>query len=310
MLPLFHIYSLTVNMLMGIRLGAEIVLHTRFDLEPVMKEFEAKKITMFAGVPTMYTAIIHHPMAARLDMSSLKFCGSGGAPLPVEVAQRFLALTGCSLNEGWGMTETSPTGSFTPVRGRRKAGSCGMPLPGITLSIRNLENPDSEVPHGERGELCISGPNVMKGYWHNESATRASMTSDGFFRSGDVAVMDDDGFVFIVDRTKDMLLCSGYNVYPRSIEDAIYEHPSVEEVSVIGIPDTYRGQLPKAFIKLRQGAEPLDLDALKLFLKDRLGKHEMIGAIDVRTELPKTAVGKLSKKELYDEESVRRAQTN
>ena len=307
-LPLFHIYSLTVNMLMGIRLGAEIVLHTRFDLEPVMKEFEAKKITMFAGVPTMYTAIIHHPMAARLDMSSLKFCGSGGAPLPVEVAQRFLALTGCSLNEGWGMTETSPTGSFTPVRGRRKAGSCGMPLPGITLSMRSLENPDLAMPHGERGELCISGPNVMKGYWHNEAATRASMTSDGFFRSGDVAVMDDDGFVFIVDRTKDMLLCSGYNVYPRTIEDAIYEHPSVEEVSVIGIPDTYRGQLPKAFIKLRQGAEPLDLDALKLFLKDRLGKHEMIGAIDVRTELPKTAVGKLSKKELYDEETVRRAQ--
>lgn len=309
-LPLFHIYSLTVNMLMGIRLGAEIVLHTRFELETVMKEFEAKKITMFAGVPTMYTAIIHHPKAAELDMRSLKSCGSGGAPLPVEVAQRFFALTGCNLNEGWGMTETSPTGSFTPARGRRKAGSCGMPLPGITLSMRSLDDPDVEVPRGERGELCISGPNVMKGYWHNEEATRASMTRDGFFRSGDVAYMDDDGFVFIVDRTKDMLLCSGFNVYPRTIEDAIYEHPSVEEVSVIGIPDAYRGQLPKAFIKLRKGAEPLHLDALKLFLKERLGKHEMVGEIDVRAELPKTAVGKLSKKELYDEETVRRATTN
>ena len=306
-LPLFHIYSLTVNMLMGIKLGAEIVLHTRFELEPVMKEFEAKKITMFAGVPTMYTAIANHPKAKEIDMSSLKSCGSGGAPLPVEVAQKFFAMTGCNLNEGWGMTETSPTGSFTPARGRRKAGSCGMPLPGITLSMRSLNDPDVEVPRGERGELCISGPNVMKGYWHNEKATRESMTGDGFFRSGDVAIMDEDGFVFIVDRTKDMLLCGGFNVYPRTIEEAIYEHPSVEEVSVIGIPDAYRGQSPKAFIKLRAGAEPLTFDALKAFLKERLGKHEMIGAIDVRAELPKTAVGKLSKKELYDEENAKRA---
>ena len=306
-LPLFHIYSLTVNLLLGIKLGAEIVLHTRFDLDTVMKEFEAKKITMFAGVPTMYSAIANHPKAGELDMRSLKSCGSGGAPLPMEVAQKFHALTGCNLNEGWGMTETSPTGSFTPARGRRKAGSCGMPLPGITLSMRSLDNSDVEVPRGERGELCISGPNVMKGYWHNDAATRDSMTGDGFFRSGDVAYMDDDGFVFIVDRTKDMLLCGGFNVYPRTIEEAIYEHPSVEEVSVIGIPDAYRGQSPKAFIKLRSGAEPLNFEALKVFLKDRLGKHEMIGEIDVRPELPKTAVGKLSKKELYDEETARRA---
>ncbi|MET0192517.1 MAG: long-chain fatty acid--CoA ligase [Hyphomicrobiaceae bacterium] len=306
-LPLFHIYSLTVNMLMGIKLGAEIVLHTRFDLETVMKEFEAKKITMFAGVPTMYTAIANHPKAKEINMTSLKSCGSGGAPLPVEVAQKFFAMTGCNLNEGWGMTETSPTGSFTPARGRRKAGSCGMPLPGITLSMRSLDDPDKQVPTGERGELCISGPNVMKGYWHNDSATKSSMTSDGFFRSGDVAIMDEDGFVFIVDRTKDMLLCGGFNVYPRTIEEAIYEHPSVEEVSVIGIPDAYRGQSPKAFIKLKAGAEPLTLDSLKSFLKDRLGKHEMVGEIDVRAELPKTAVGKLSKKELYDEENARRA---
>ena len=307
-LPLFHIYSLTVNMLMGIKLGAEIVLHTRFELEPVMKEFEAKKITMFAGVPTMYTAIANHPAAKDIDMRSLKSCGSGGAPLPVEVAQKFFAMTGCNLNEGWGMTETSPTGSFTPARGgKRKAGSCGMPLPGITLSIRSLDNPDQEMPNGERGELCISGPNVMKGYWHNEKATAESMTSDGYFRSGDVAIMDDDGFVFIVDRTKDMLLCGGFNVYPRTIEEAIYEHPAVEEVSVIGIPDEYRGQSPKAFIKLKAGAEPFDLDALKAFLKDRLGKHEMIGAMEIRAELPKTAVGKLSKKELVEEESAKRA---
>ena len=306
-LPLFHIYSLTVNMLMGIRLGAEVVLHTRFDLEAVMKELEARKITMFAGVPTMYTAIANHPKAAELDLGSLKSCGSGGAPLPVEVAQKFLALTGCTLNEGWGMTETSPTGTFTPARGRRKAGSCGMPLPGIRLSMRDLDDPGREMPLGERGELCIQGPNVMKGYWHNEQATRASLTPDGLFRSGDVAIMDADGFVFIVDRTKDMLLCGGFNVYPRTVEEAIYEHPAVEEVSVIGIPDAYRGQSPKAFVKLKAGAEPFTLEALQRFLKDRLGKHEMVGALEMRAELPKTAVGKLSKKALVDEEAAKRS---
>ncbi|MBJ2159049.1 long-chain-fatty-acid--CoA ligase [Variovorax sp. IB41] len=305
-LPLFHIYSLVTNLLMGIRLGAEIILHTRFELDTVMKTFDARKITVFSGVPTMYMAMIGHPKAGELDLRSLRSCGSGGAPLPVEVAQKFFALTGCQINEGWGMTETSPTGSFTPARGRRKAGSCGMPLPGITLSMRDLVDPDQEMPLGQRGELCISGPNVMKGYWKNEAATRASMTGDGFFRSGDVAYMDEDGFVFIVDRTKDMLLCGGFNVYPRTIEDAIYEHPSVEEVSVIGIHDDYRGQSPKAFIKLRSGAEAFTLDELKRFLKDRLGKHEMLQAMEIRAELPKTAVGKLSKKELYDEENARR----
>ena len=306
-LPLFHIYSLTANLLLGIRLGAEIVLHTRFDLDTVMNDFDAKKITVFSGVPTMYMAIASHPKAAELDLRSLRSCGSGGAPLPGEVAHKFRALTGCNINEGWGMTETAPNGTFTPARGKRKAGSCGLPLPGITLSMRSLDDPGQEMPLGERGELCISGPNVMKGYWKNEEATRASMTSDGFFRSGDVAYMDEDGFVFIVDRTKDMLLCGGFNVYPRTIEDAIYEHPSVAEVSVIGIPDEYRGQSPKAFIKLKHGASAFTFDDMKLFLKSRLGKHEMPQAMEIRDELPKTAVGKLSKKELYDEENAKRA---
>ena len=182
-----------------------------------------------------------------------------------------------------------------------------MPLPGITLSMRSLENPDEEVPRGERGELCIAGPNVMKGYWHNEKATRDSMTSDGFFRSGDVAIMDDDGFVFIVDRTKDMLLCGGFNVYPRVIEEAIYEHPSVEEVCVIGIPDAYRGQSPKAFVKLKAGAAELTLADLQAFLRERIGKHEMVQALELRAELPKTPVGKLSKRTLIEEEERKRA---
>ncbi|HEY9064738.1 MAG TPA: AMP-binding protein, partial [Burkholderiaceae bacterium] len=187
------------------------------------------------------------------------------------------------------------------------AGSCGMPIPNIELKFEDLTQPGRYVPLGEAGELCIRGPNVMKGYWKNPEATAKAMTPDGFFRTGDVARMDEDGFVFIVDRTKDMLLCGGYNVYPRVIEEAIYEHPAVEEVCVIGIPDEYRGQPPKAFVKLKAGAPSLTLDELKDFLKDRIGKHEMVQALELRAELPKTPVGKLSKRALVEEEERKRA---
>jgi len=305
-LPLFHIYALTVNLLFGVRLGALLVLHARFDLDAAINDLIDKKITVFAGVPTMYMAMAAHPKVQAGGLRSLQFCGSGGAPLPVEVAQRFYELTGTQLCEGWGMTETSPTGTFTPAHGMRKAGSCGMPIPNIELKFESLTEPGKDAAPGEPGELCIRGPNVMKGYWKNPEATAKSMTPDGYFRSGDVARMDEDGFVFIVDRTKDMLLCGGYNVYPRVIEEAIYEHPSVEEVCVIGIPDEYRGQSPKAFLKLKKNAAPLMLDELKAFLKNRVGKHEMIAEMEVRAELPKSPVGKLLKKDLVDEEARKR----
>jgi long-chain acyl-CoA synthetase len=305
-LPLFHIYALTADMLFGLQIGAELVIHLRFELEAAMRDLSEKRITCFPGVPTMFTAVISHPDIAKFDLKALRHCNSGGAPLPLEVQQRFQSLTGCSLNEGWGMTETSPTGTFTPTFGKRKAGSCGLPVPQSVIKMVDVSDPSREVPLGERGEMCIKGPNVMKGYWKNPDATRASMTPDGFFRTGDVAIMDEDGFVFIVDRTKDMILCGGYNVYPRNIEEAIYAHPSVAEVSVIGIADEYRGQSPKAFIKLKDGAAPFTLDQLKAFLADKLGKHEMVQAMDIRAELPKTPVGKLSKKELYAEEEARR----
>ncbi len=306
-LPLFHIYALSVCLLLGVRLGAQLVLHARFDLDAVMADLQDKRISVFPGVPTMYTAVAHHAKASQMDLRSLKFCGSGGAPLPAEVAQRFFALTGCKLNEGWGMTETSPAGTFTPVHGLRKAGSCGMPVPGVTLSLRALDDPAKEVAVGEPGELCIKGPNVMQGYWNAPEANQSAFTADGFFRSGDVARMDADGCFTIVDRTKDMLLCGGYNVYPRVIEEALHEHPSVFEACVIGIPDEYRGQSPKAFVALKPGAAPFTLEELKAFLGQRLGKHEMVQALEIRDSLPKTAVGKLSKKELIDEEAAARA---
>ena len=171
------------------------------------------------------------------------------------------------------------------------------------MKFIDVANPEREVALGERGEICVKGPNVTKGYWKKPEETKNAMTADGFFRTGDVAIMDEDGFVYIVDRTKDMLLCGGFNVYPRNIEEAIYQHPSVEEVSVIGIPDAYRGETPKAFVKLKAGAPPLTLEELKAFLKDRLGKHEMIGALELRDELPKTPVGKISKKDLREYEA-------
>jgi long-chain acyl-CoA synthetase len=186
-----------------------------------------------------------------------------------------------------------------------KPGSCGIPIPGITIKFADVDDPSRYVAMGEKGEICIGGPNVMKGYWKRVDATKETMTEDGFLRTGDVGYMDDDGYVFIVDRTKDMLLCGGFNVYPRIIEEAIYQHPSIEEVIVIGIYDEYRGQSPKAFVKLKVNARALDLEQMKEFLKDKLGKHEMISAMEIRDALPRTAVGKLSKKELYDEETRR-----
>jgi long-chain acyl-CoA synthetase len=305
-LPPFHIYALTVNVLFGIRAGSEIIQHVRFDPKAALEDISKKRVSVFCGVPTMFTALINHPETPNYSMRSLRFCGSGGAPLPLEVAQQFATITGTTLSEGWGMTETSPTGTFTPGQAdaRRKAGSCGMPHPGVVIKFLSLDDPARYVPLGERGEICIKGPNVMKGYWNNPQATAEVTTFDGFLRTGDVGYMDEDGFIFIVDRTKDMLLCSGFNVYPRVLEEAIYKHPAVEEVAVIGIRDEYRGQSPKAFIKLKERAA-LTLDELQKFLKDKLGKHEMVQALEIRDALPRTPVGKISKKDLYELEERR-----
>ena len=302
-LPLFHIYALSAVMILGVRLGAELILHPRFDPAAVARDIAEKKVTIFPGVPTMHVALLNLPGIEKLDLSSLKFCASGGAPLPVAVQQRFQAVTGCRLTEGWGMSETSPAGTFTPRDGPVKPGSCGVPHPWLRMKFIDVANPEREVALGERGEICVKGPNVMKGYWKQPEATANAMTADGYFRTGDVGYMDEDGYLYIVDRTKDMLLCGGFNVYPRNIEEAIYQHPSVAEVSVIGIPDEYRGETPKAFVKLKAGAAPVTLEDMKAFLKDRLGKHEMIGAMEIRDELPKTPVGKISKKDLREYET-------
>ncbi len=304
-LPLFHIYALTVNMNFGIAGGAELILHPKFELNDVMKDLDKKKPTVFPGVPTMYMAIANHPDIANYDLSSLKFCASGGAPLPVEVQDHFQRVTGCRLLEGWGMTETSPAGTTTPMTEKRVPGAAGVPAPGIEIRIFGVDDKSQLMPTGEIGEIGIKGPNVMKGYWNKPEATAESFIGE-FFLTGDTGYFDEDGYMHIVDRTKDMITSGGFNVYPRIIEEAIFEHPSVEEVTVIGIPDEYRGEAAKAFIKLKVGQEEFSLDDLRGFLKDKLGKHELPGAVDFRAELPKTLVGKLSKKELVEEERIKR----
>jgi long-chain acyl-CoA synthetase len=306
-LPLFHIYALSVLLVLGLRLGAEIVLHPRFDPAAALRDIVQKKIAVYVGVPAMHIAILNLPDVQPANFASIKQCSSGGAPLPSAVQQDFEKLVGCRLAEGWGMSETSPTGTFTPNVGAARPGSCGIPLPRIELKFIDVVDPTREVAIGERGEMCIKGPNVMKGYWKNPKATAAAMTADGYLRTGDVAIMDEDGYVYIVDRIKDILLVGGFNVYPRNIEEAIYQHPAVEEVGVIGVPDAYRGEKPKAFIKLKAGSPPLTLDALKAFLRDRLARHEMIGELELCNELPKTGAGKISKKDLREAEERRHA---
>jgi long-chain acyl-CoA synthetase len=303
-LPFFHVFAMTVCMNFAMRLGAEIVMMPRFILNEAMKLIHSSKPTVMPGVPTMFVAMLGHPRLASFDLSSLKYCVSGGAPLPVEVKQRFEALTGCRVVEGYGLSEASPVVTCNPPDGPVKPGSIGQPLPGTIVSLRDLADPTREVEPGEKGEICVNGPQVMKGYWKRPEET-ANQLVGGFLRTGDVATMDDEGFIFIVDRIKDLIISSGYNVYPRRIEDALYEHPAVEEATVVGIKDNYRGEAPKAFVKLRSGTAAT-ADDLRKHLQDKISKIEMPAEIEFRQQLPKTMIGKLSKKELKAEEDARR----
>jgi long-chain acyl-CoA synthetase len=296
-LPLFHIYALTVILLRSLTRGDLISLHQRFDVPAVMRDIELKRATVFPGVPTMWIAIASLPDLESRDLSSLVSCGSGGAPLPVEVARIFERKTNMKLKSGWGMTETCSPGTGHPPEGPEKPGSIGLMLPGIEMDVVALDDPNRVLPAGEVGEIRIRGPNVTKGYWNRPKETAEAFVGDRFL-TGDIGYMDSDGYFYLVDRKKDMIISGGFNVYPQMIEQAIYEHPAVHEVIVIGIPDDYRGEAAKAFVKLRAGANPFTLEELKTFLAGKLGKHEIPAALDFVDELPRTSVGKLSRHEL------------
>ena len=307
-LPLFHIYALTVIMLRSFSRGDLISLHQRFDVEAVMRDIEVKRATVFPGVPTMWIAIASLPDLESRDLSSLVSCGSGGAPLPVEVAKIFERKTNMKLKSGWGMTETCSPGTAHPEGGPDKPGSIGLMLPGIEMDVVALGDSSKVLAPGEVGEIRIRGPNVTKGYWNRVEETAQAFVGDRFL-TGDIGYMDEDGYFYLVDRKKDMIISGGFNVYPQMIEQAIYEHPAVEEVIVIGVPDNYRGEAAKAFIKLRPGAVAFSLDELKAFLAGKLGRHEIPAAVEFAAELPKTPVGKLSRHELRNQQSaLQRAQ--
>ena len=295
-LPLFHVFAMTVAMNAALTWGAEIVLLPRFEMPQLLQALRRRRPTVIPGVPTLFRAILDKGAVAS-DLSSVRVCISGGAALPRSVQRDFERIAGCRLVEGYGLTEASPVCFCNPVSGPGRDGTIGLPLAGIEADIRAIDDPAHSLARGERGELCLRGPNVMLGYWHRPEETLATLTPDGWLRTGDVGVMDADGYVELVDRIKDLIICSGFNVYPRSIEDALYTHPDVVAATAIGVPDDYRGESVAAFVQLRPGSNATP-ETLTDYLRDRLSPIELPRHIELRDELPRTAIGKLSRKEL------------
>jgi long-chain acyl-CoA synthetase len=300
-LPMFHIYALGIVLMLNIQDGNQIFLRPRFDVQTTLHDITVKRANSFPAVPTMLIALLGVPGIETYDLSSMAMLGSGGAPMPTETTQRLEALFGRQIRLGWGMTETAAVGTRVPPGIRQTPGLIGAPLPNVVMRIVSLTDPTQVLPPGEIGEIAIRGPNILQGYWNQPEATRQSF-ADGYFLTGDIGRMDETGLFTLVDRKKRMIISGGFNVYPNMIENSIYEHPDVEEVIVIGVPDAYRGEAAKAFIKLREGAAPMTLDALRDFLKDRIGKHEMPSAVEMRSSLPKSPVGKLLATALAEEE--------
>ncbi len=306
-LPLFHVFALTCVLNFGVDTAAELLLLPRFDMDEVLKAIARKPPTQIFGVPTIYNALGSLPDGRVPDLSMVRTSISGGAPLPLDLRMQYEKRTGSPVSEGYGLTEASPiiTSNPMPGRGPVKENSAGPAFPHTIIEIRDPETGECCKGVGEKGEICARGPQVMKGYWNRPDAT-ADTFVDGALKTGDIGYLDKDGYLFIVDRIKDLILCSGYNVYPRVIEDAAYEHPAVKEAIAIGIPDDYRGEAPKLFIALHPG-EDLDAGQLHQFLKMRLSPIEMPDAYEFRDELPKTLVGKLEKKQLVAEEKAKAA---
>ncbi len=302
-LPFFHVFANTCTLNRTVINGGEMVMLPRFDAAQVLAAVQRVKATSLPGVPTMYQALLDHPAIRNVDFSSLRACISGGAPLPLEVKQKFEAATGARLIEGYGLTETSPIVCTNPYEGLNKTGTVGQPVPGTRVKLVDREDPTKPPPEGEPGELLFAGPQIMKGYWNRPDADAQVFVGE-YVRTGDVGIIDEDGYVKIVDRLKDMIAVGGFKVFPSQVEAVLYHHSAVKEALVIGVPDRYRGEQPKAFVTLNEGAE-IDGPGLKEWLNLQLGKHERVCEVEVRLNLPKTLVGKLSRKELVAEERAK-----
>lgn len=299
-LPFFHSYGMTTAMNISVINAATMIIMPRFEIKQCMELIKTQQPTLFPGVPTMYIAINNYPNAQEYGINTIKGCISGSAPLPVEVAETFEKLTQGLVVEGYGLSETSPVSHCNPMLGKRKVGSIGVPMPDTDCKIVDLENGDRELPPGEIGELCIKGPQAMKGYWNMPEET-AKTLRDGWIHTGDIAKMDEDGYFYIVDRKKDMIIAGGFNIYPRDIEEVLFEHPKVLEAVVAGVPDRYRGETVKAYVVLKEGQQATEEEIIE-FCKTNLAKYKIPRLVEFRSELPKTIVGKVLRRTLREEE--------
>ncbi|HEY6203345.1 MAG TPA: long-chain fatty acid--CoA ligase [Candidatus Limnocylindria bacterium] len=304
-MPLFHVYGLTVIMGVSVATGTAMVLIPRFDLEHVLLAIQRHRPRSFAGAPRIYVAAASAPDLARYDLRSVEVFGSGSAPLPVEVQTKFEQLAGGGrVLEGYGLTEAAPVTHTTPRKGQRKLGSIGVPIPDVDAKIVDLETGMRDLPVGEAGELVVRGPNLMDGYYRRPDETALALR-DGWLYTGDVARMDEDGYFYIVDRKKELIIVSGYNVYPREVEEALYAHPAVLEAAAIGIPHPERGEVVKAFIVLRAGASAT-ADELRSHCASSLARFKIPAEIEFRSDLPKSMVGKVLRSALAEEERTAR----
>jgi long-chain acyl-CoA synthetase len=299
-LPFFHVYGMTVAMNEAIELAATIILLPRFNVDDALEAINLYRPTRFPGVPTMYMAIMNHPQVNKYNVSSIRVCSAGSAPMPIEAQKRFEELTGAKISEGYGLTEASPVTHANPFLGKRKIGSIGLPRPDVDSKIVDLETGERDLPPGEVGELCIRGPQVMKGYWNRPEETSKSLRN-GWLYTGDIARMDDEGYFYIVDRKKDMIICSGYNVYPREIEEVLYQHPKIQEACILGVPDPYRGETVKAFVVLKE-KEQATAEEIIEYCQKNMAKYKVPTSVEFRQELPKSHVGKVLRKILREEE--------
>jgi long-chain acyl-CoA synthetase len=297
-IPYFHIYGQTICMLLGAWNGAMQILIPKFDANLLMQAIKQHKPTFFPSVPTLYISMLAHPEFKTCGFESIKRFNSGSAPMPIEVLEQFEKQSGSMLYEGYGLTEASPTTHSTPTLAKRKVGSIGLPYPSTECKIVDLETGTREVPLGEDGELCVRGPQVMKGYWNRPDETAIALR-DGWLYTGDVARMDEDGFFYIVQRKKDMIIVSGFNVYPNEVEDVLFTHPAVAEAAVIGVPDQYRGEAVIAFVVLKDGAG-VATDELIEHCRANLAKYKVPSSINLVDSLPKSAVGKVLRRELRE----------
>jgi long-chain acyl-CoA synthetase len=294
-LPLFHSFGQTCTMNSAVSVGATVTMLPRFDPDKALEIIQRDRVTIFQGVPTMYNAMLHSESCDSADCSTLRLCMSGGAAMPAELMREFEEKFGCIILEGYGLSETSPVASFNHPDRERKPGSIGTPIEGVEMQV--WDDDGNEVPQGEVGEIVIRGHNLMKGYWNREDATKEAITGEGWFRTGDMAKMDEDGYFFIVDRKKDLIIRGGYNVYPREIEEVLYEHPAIQEAAVVGVPHDELGEEVGAAVVLKEG-ESLEADELKSYVKEQVAAYKYPRRIWFVDELPKGPTGKILKREI------------